>query len=475
MIFFLKWLLGPLTALILWICPLELNPQAHALAGLMVWIVLWWIFEPIPLAMTALFGAAMSVIIGVTSVKSAMAPFAHPLIFLFFGGYIIARSMAVHELDKRIALGILTQPFVAGKPMRTVISLLCICAFLSMWISNTATTAMLLPISLGVLGALLPKDPKGKGTALLAVAYSSSIGGTATSVGSTPNIIALGMLDELAGISFSFIEWMIYITPVSFVCLLFLIFLTNKRLPKLAQSSKENQRFLKDQFKSLGKMKTGEKNTLIAALCAVFLWVTPGVISLFLGKKHFICVWLKSHLPEPVGAIIAASLLFMLRLDDKKPTLTWKQAMHIDWGSLLLFGGGLSLGAQMFDTGLAQLLGQTLIDATGGSFWLFTFLSVLFAIFFTETTSNTATANMLIPLVIAAALDTGFSPVIPTIGVALACSLAFMLPVSTPPNAIVYGSGYIKIAQMIRNGITLNIACAIIVMGFLVILNQIIV
>lgn len=463
-------------ALTVWLLPLELESQAHLLAGLLAWVILWWICEPIPLPATALLGTCLSVVLGLTSAKSAFAPYSHPLIFLFMGGFFIAHAMALHGLDRRIALFVLTRKWIAGRPLPTVFALFGVTAFLSMWMSNTAATAMLLPICIGILGATLvrPEDHEKKGTVLISMAYAASIGGIATPVGSTPNIIAIGMLEKLGSMPLSFVEWMAYAFPTMLVCLLTLFIVTAKRLSRLPK--RIETQYLFEEQRKLGPLSSGEKNTIFAAMVAVGLWITPSLLALALGKAHPVPVFLKSHFPEAVASILAACILFMLPVRGNPKinrALNWKEASKIDWGSLILFGGGISLGVLMFDTGLAKVVGSALVQSTGGGeyFWGFIAMSVFFAIFFTETTSNTATANMLIPLVIAASLESGFPVLIPTLGVTLACSLAFMMPVSTPPNAIVYGSGLIKISQMIRTGFVMNLLAGIIVMTSLFILQ----
>lgn len=462
--------LGPILALIVWFTPLDLAPHAHNLLGIIALVIVWWVTEALPLPVTGLFGVTLAIVVGVANTKEALAPFAHPLIFLFMGGYFIAKSMSIHGLDKRIALYILTRPGIHGRPKPTLIALLGVTAFLSMWISNTATAAMLLPISLGVLNAVIPKDTKSQGILLIAVAYAANIGGIATPVGSTPNILSIGMLNELAQIKFTFMSWVALAFPTMLACLGVLVLLTFYRIPKLPK--KLNTTFLDKEYKSLGPLKLGEKNTLISFSTAVILWTGPGLMSVLLGNDHQLVLWLKEHFPTAPSALLAACLLFILPVKNK-PTLEWKDAATIDWSSLILFGGGLSIGLMIFKTGLGNIIGDNLAALSGEGFglWVFMAASIFAAIFFTETTSNTATANMLLPIIIATCQQTGINPMLPTVGVALACSLAFMMPVSTPPNAILFSSGKIKINQMISQGFLMNITCGIIILLSLAITN----
>jgi sodium-dependent dicarboxylate transporter 2/3/5 len=457
---------GPLAALLILFLPFELKTEAHRLAAVLTWVVCWWVLEPVPLAATALLAPGLAVFAGVTDAKSALAPFSHPLIYLFFGGFMIAKAMEVHGLDRRIALTILTRPFIRGEIWRSAGALFVISGTLSMWLSNTATTAMLLPISMGIVAALFGAKKDHQSTIVLGTAYASSIGGLATPVGSPPNIIAVGMLDQLAGKTITFLEWMFFSVPIMAGCLAILIALTLRKLPQ--GKGERSLSFLKKDLKAMGKMAPGETSAMIAGAFAVVFWVGPGLVALSLGKQHSTFLFFKNQMPEPIVALLAALLLFVLPGGKSRRALEWKEAVKIDWGALLLFGGGLSLGTMMFKTGLAESLGTVLMANAGGSPTLFLIIAVYFAIFMTELTSNTATANLLVPLIIGGAQGLGWSPVLPTLGVALACSLAFMLPVATPPNAIVFGSGLIRIKQMIRAGFVLNLLTgAVVIVGLL--------
>ena len=453
-----SWIFGPALAGLVLLLPLDLDAQSHRLAALSVLVILWWIFEPIPIAATALLGPTLAIVLGITDAKSAFAPFAHPLIFLFMGGFMIARAMEVHGLSTRIALHILTRPYVKGDPVRSVIALVLVSAGLSMWLSNTATTAMLLPISLGILKSIFKNDGRAqKSQILMGTAYASSIGGILTPVGSPPNLIAIGMLEKVAHYDVSFFQWMLLALPVGVLALLFLI----GRLIQYttSMSGESRMEFLTREYQELGRMSSGEKNATFTGLFAAFLWVLPGFLSLILPAQDPLLVFFSKQLTESTVALLAASLLFILPTRGKRPTITWDEAAQIDWGVLILFGGGLSMGSMLFDTGLANTLGSHFVGLTGGNLWLFLVIAIFFAIFFTEVTSNTAAANMLVPLVLAASLESGFHPFLPTAGVAIACSMAFMFPIATPPNAIVYGSGFIRIREMAKLGLQFNLVC----------------
>lgn len=469
----LRWGLGPLIASTIWILPLDLTLEAHRLAGLMSWVILYWIMEPIPLPLTALLGPSFAVVLGLAPAKVAFGPFAHPLIYLFFAGFVLARAMAQVGLDRRIALTIMNFRIVAGHPKRTVLALLAVTSLLSMWLSNTATTAMMLPIAIGVISTLYPQNRLAHSTILLGLAYAASIGGLGTPVGSPPNIIAIGMLEKLAGVRIHFLQWMSWGVPTALFCLFLLFGLILYQLKKIDPPdhhrddhgfSHESREFLLQQKNSLGKITSKEIAVLVSLLLAISLWVSPGIIHILsqgIESLAPLANILKSRLPEAVGGIIAISILFLFR-DSKtqKPVLDWQQAQQIDWGSLIIFGGGLSLGSMMFQSGLAERLGSLVLGGSSESStaWAFALMIVIFSILFTELTSNTATANMLMPLIIGATLQ---NPAVPTLvttaGAAMACSLAFMLPVATPPNTVVFGSGQVQIKEMMSLGWKMNL------------------
>jgi sodium-dependent dicarboxylate transporter 2/3/5 len=335
-----------------------------------------------------------------------------------------------------------------------------------MWISNTATTAMMYPIALGVLSSFHQEKKQEKGLSfqvilLLTLAYSASVGGIGTPIGSPPNLIAIGMLEKLADYKIDFFQWMIIGFVIMIPMYTALFFFMKFKLKKKSSSNKALKTDTIEKHEKFRKLTRPQKNVLTAFSITVFLWTFPGLISLTLGRSHALSLWLQQHIPESAAALIGAGLLFLIPIDLSKGrfTITLKQAMNIDWGTLLLFGGGLSLGFQMFDTGLADIIGKYFISL-GGKYAgavLITFISIAFSVFLTEVTSNTASANMIVPIIIAISHAASINPLIPVLGSAIGCSFAFMLPVATPPNAIIYGSGLIKLPQMMKVGFWLNI------------------
>jgi sodium-dependent dicarboxylate transporter 2/3/5 len=303
---------------------------------------------------------------------------------------------------------------------------------------------------------------------MLMVAYAASIGGIGTPVGSPPNLIGLGLIRNLAGVDIGFFQWMALAVPLLVVMGVVLFVLLYRLYPpeSLTECAADLRHYLRRQREALGGWTWGQINTLIAFGVAVTLWVLPGVLGLFLDKSSAVMRFFDSRVPEAVAALLAASLLFVLPTNLRKGqfTLDWEEGAKIDWGTLLLFGGGLSLGTLMFRTGVAEALGRTVSELTGASsLWGLTAAAVALGIVLSETTSNTAAANMVIPVVIALAQAAGVSPVPPALGACLGASYGFMLPVSTPPNAIVYGTGLVPISSMVRAGILFDLCGFVII------------
>ncbi|MCK5236346.1 MAG: DASS family sodium-coupled anion symporter [Deltaproteobacteria bacterium] len=470
--------LGPVVFVVLYFLPFpSLTTEAHRLLAVIGFVLIWWLTEAVPIPVTALMGAVLNVLIGVAPTKAVFAPFAHPLVFLFIGSFILAEAITRHGLDRRFSFAILSIKFLEKSPLRVLFAFGAISAVASMWISNTAATAMMLPIGIGILSAIAKLEDSSKesgfdikkyGTAvMLMIAYGASVGGIATPIGTPPNVIGIGMIDTLAGIKISFFEWMSFALPITAVMFVYLFFVLGVVGGSARGTFTSVAAHVREEKAKLGSWNRGEKNTALAFIVAVMLWVLPSVVGLVLGKHHETSVFISSRLHPGVVALIAACILFILPISKKDRTFTmdWKGAVRIDWGTILLFGGGLSLGALMFSTGLADSLGGSLTGLTGATgLWSITAVGVFLGIVLSETTSNTASANMVIPVMIAIAHGMGVSPLPPALGACLGASFGFMLPVSTPPNAIVYGSGMVPITTMFRKGIFFDIGGFFIIM-----------
>ncbi|MBI3814856.1 MAG: DASS family sodium-coupled anion symporter [Nitrospinae bacterium] len=457
--------LGPVVFFIILFTPLPfLSAEAHRLSAVLGLVLIYWVGEAIPIPATAILGSILCVLLGVAKSTTVFAPFAHPIIFLFIGSFMLAEAMKAHKLDYRIALTILSIPWIGNSYYRVFFAIAVIPTFISMWISDSATTAMMYPIALGILSAVNQLSKVGRSRFnvgfLLTIAYSALIGGIGTPIGTPPNLIGIGMIDKIIGVKIPFFLWMVMAFPIMIVMLILMLlymFLIHKPPAKEINGL---SRFIAQKKSEMGGWNRGQKNTLTAFITAIILWTLPGIIAAIAGTDSEIYKLLDAHVHEEIVSLIAVLILFLTPVDwkNRKFTLTWNEAVKIDWGTIILFGGGLSLGGLMFSTKLADFMGNMLVRFTGvDTLWGITAAAIGLAIITTEVTSNTATANMLVPLMISVAQTAGVSGIPPAIGVCLGASMAFMLPVSTPSNAIVYGSGRVPITSMIRAGIILDI------------------
>jgi sodium-dependent dicarboxylate transporter 2/3/5 len=455
--------LGPLLFLAVLAAPTGLPAPAHRLAAVMALVITWWITEPVPLAVTALVGPALATLLGVARARDAFAPFGDPVIFVFLGSFLVAEALQVHGLDRRIALAVLGVRGVARSPARIRMAVALVTAGLSMWISNTATAAMMLPIALGLVRALAAagsrESPRG---ILLLVAIGASLGGMATPVGTPPNLITLGFL-ERAGHPLDFLRFMAVGVPLSLTLTAATLLTVRGLIPQAASAAADVGGWVARERETQEPWGAGQWACAVAFAAAVALWLLPGVITLFGPAPGTWARLVADRLEESVVAIVAATLLFLWPVGGRR-ALTWAEAVRVDWGTLLLFGGGLSLGKMLFDTGLASVVGRGVVEATGvTSLWGLTALVLATTIVLTELASNTASVSMLAPLVLALTQELGLPPLPPLLAVCFGASMGFMLPVGTPPNAIVYGTGLIPITAMIRVGVVVD------VLGFFVI------
>lgn len=469
-------IVGPICALLVWFLPISgLDAAQHKLLAIMSLVAIWWITEPVPIAVTSLLGPTLCVLCGVAEMKTAFASFANPMIFLFMGGFLIAKGMMVNGLDKRIAYGIMSMRWVGDSPRRIFLAMGCACMFCSGWISNTATAAMMFPIALGLLQAIQEmmaangtkidlKNYKFATGLMLMTAYACSIGGVLTPIGTPPNIIMLGFLREMAPQApvVSFFEWMIWgaVAMVAYFAVAY--FVLWKMFPADVKHIDGASDFIRKHKEELGPWTWAQRNTLIAFLVAVVLWVTPGILSIIFGGDSDVVKTYNTYIPEELAAMVGGLLLFFLPVNLKKGemTMSWKQGVEgIEWSTLLLFGGGLAMGSMMYTTGLSAWVGEGLKDILGGhpNEWLFVGLFCVTALVLSELTSHTAATNLLAPIAIGTAISLGFSPIPVAIGIALSSSLGFMMPVSTPPNAIVYASGYVPLTKMIKSGFIIDL------------------
>lgn len=444
---------GPACFLALWCLPLGLEDPARRLAAIMALVVCFWIGEPIPVAVTALLGPTLAVLLGAVPgetarvrIADAYAEFGDPILMLFIGGFFIAEAMRVHGLDRRIALGILGWKPFGASPGRMVAGLgVCSC-LLSMWMSNTAVTALMIPIAAGMLAALGEGGRRAAAPAMLMLSFAATVGGLGTPVGTAPNLIGIAQIEKLSGIRVGFLSWMALCAPVMLAMLAAVVLLMSRGLGAAPAPARAVP----------GPWGAGERSVAAVFLLAVGLWMASGLAQIWKGSAAQL--WFEGHLPEGGIALLAASLLFVLPGGSGRPALLWREAVRIDWGTLFLLGGGLALGDLMLKTGLADAIGTAAVRHLGvTSLWGLTAAAAGMAILLSEITSNTATATMLVPVVIGIAQQAGLPVLPPALAATLGCSFGFMLPVSTPPNALVYGTGRVPIAFMVRRGLALDL------------------
>jgi solute carrier family 13 (sodium-dependent dicarboxylate transporter), member 2/3/5 len=450
-----------------------LKPEAHRLAAITATVILLWITEALPMPMTALLGAALCVVFRVAPAKEVFAPFADQLMFLFIGSFIIARAIFIHGLDRRLAFGVLSIRWVGSSPTRILFAFGAVTAFISAWISNTATTAMMFAIGMSILAFLFQNAREGGSQIsqryatglMLMTSFSASIGGLATPIGTPPNIIGLGYIRNALGVEFPFFKWCMIGVPVVVILYLWLATYLNWFCRAGTDRILGADEMLRRSKEAMGRMTAAERSTVIAFGVTVALWVFPGIVALTYGETSDRYRAVNAALPEGVAAILGAFLLFLLPGNQRgERAITWEQASHIDWGVVLIYGGGYALGVLSFNTGLAEAVGRGLtsfIPTTTPTGMLIA--ACLIAVIVSETTSNTASANMVGPVVITLAKAAGIDPLEPALGATMAASLGFMLPVSTPCNAIVYGSGYVPITRMIRYGLLLDVVGIVVV------------
>ena len=453
----------------------------RATLAMMIWMATWWLTEAVDIEVTALLPLATFGLFGIASMKAAAAPYADDTIFLFMGGFLLALSMQRWGLDKRIAL--ITLAAVGTKPASMVAGFMIATGLLSAFVSNTATAAMMMPIAMSVIALIEHqtqtsaenespsaseihrRDMKHLSLALLlGIAYSASIAGIATIIGTPPNVILIGFLkdkiEEKYRIDISFYQWLKIGVPLTVVFLPIVWLVLTKFLFPVKMKSIEGGRELIDrEYRKLGKPNRGEWITFIVFMCTAILWITrPWLSKLGWGEGDARMLPLKG-LSDAGIAMLAGLVLFVTPVNrsQREFTMNWQTAVKLPWGILILFGGGLSLAAAVQANGVAQFIGSQATIFQGASPIIIVLVIATMVIFLTELTSNTATTAALLPVMAALAPGLGVHPYLLVFPTAIAASCAFMLPVATPPNAIVFASGHVTIPQMCKAGIWLNI------------------
>lgn len=478
-----------------------LSNDARVVAGIGTLMAVWWMTEAVPLSVTSLLPIALMPVLTQRTIAETTGPYANPIVFLFLGGFLIAIAMQKWNLHRRIAL--LTLRRVGTHPRRIILGLMISTAFLSMWVSNTATTLMMLPIALSVLTLVAENSTKSADSAgskdlgeglrsggaiselvenrevrifgvalVLAIAWSATIGGLGTLLGSPPNAIVAGYISDELGKTVGFAQWMMLGVPivVVFIGLAWLL-LTRLIFRFNLDEVPGGEQLINDEIAALGPMSQGEKIVRAVFVAAAFCWIVPGLLS-NIGDLGEQLPWLDLF-DDTVVAIGAGALLFIIPGDKNgHMTLNWKDAEEgLPWGVLLLFGGGLSLASAVAGTGLDAWFGEQVSGLGALPIILLLAVVVLIVLFLTEITSNTATAATFIPILGGVAIGIGIDPMALLIPAALAATCAFMLPVGTPPNAIVFATGNVKISEMIRGGVVLNVVGVLLITIFTVLIG----
>jgi len=449
-------LLGPILFIyiLLFFHPEGLSKPANAVLASAIWIAVWWITEALPIAVTALLPIILFPLSGGLNLEDTTASYGHKYVFLYIGGFILAIAIEKWNLHKRIALNIIK--IVGTNVVYIILGFMIATAFLSMWISNTATSVMILPIGMAIVSQLkdnpqtLENENLIFGKALmLSIAYSASIGGMATLIGTPPNLVLAGVVKSTYGVEITFSQWFIFGFPISilllFICWMYLTKVAFKFKQKaFPGGSKE----IKSQLKTLGKISFEEKTVLVVFICTAFAWISRSFLI-----KQFV-----PAIDDTIIAILAGALLFLLPSGQKRiRILDWDDAIKLPWGIILLFGGGMALALGFESSGLAVWIGQQMTSLNTLPLILVLLILITSVNFLTEITSNLATTAMLLPVLVSLASAIGVHPYLLLLGATVAASCAFMLPVATPPNAVVFGSGYLKMEDMVSKGFWMNI------------------
>ena len=457
-------LAGVLVAFVLYfINPFNVEPGAVkvlAVAGLMI---TWWVTEALPMPVVALVPLMFFPLLRIASMEEAAAPYANPVIFLFMGGFMLGLAIEKWNLHRRIALNIIRLTGTSGD--RIVLGFILATGLLSMWLSNTATTMMMFPIALSVIH-VMKENNKGDGsignfslTIMLAIAYASNIGGIATIIGTPPNVAYVGYIEKKYSYNIDFINWMMLCTPLAIILLICLYWVMVKWLfPNRIKSDIVTRQLIKEELAALGPVSANEKRVLFIFTSTALLWITKDIINV--TQPFF-------KLNDTIIALLGATALFICpaKTANDDSILEWDDTKKMAWGILLLFGGGISLANGLENAGLMQQLGQWLSQFATNEFLLVLVITVV-TMFLSEVMSNVAQVIVFAPVVSSLADAIGINPLLLGIPMTLAASCASMLPMGTPPNAIVFASGYIRLKQMTKAGFVMNMVAVVVITLF---------
>lgn len=450
-------------SVLIWWNPFNLESSSSQVLAVAALMITWWVTEALPMPVVALLPLILFPLLGISKIDEVAAPYANPVIFLFLGGFMIGLAIEKWNLHKRIALSIVKTTGTSGD--RIVLGFILATGLMSMWLSNTATTMMMYPIAMSVI-KVMEDTSETKGNLnnlavclLLAIAYASNFGGIATIIGTPPNVAYVAFLEKHNGYTFEFADWMKLCLPLSLILLFTLYVVMTKLLyPTRIKADAAAKQHIAFELQQMGKLSTAEKKVLIVFATTALLWITREFINS--GQSYF-------KLDDNMIAVFGAILLFILPSGNKesKPLLEWSDTSKMAWGILLLFGGGISLAAQLEKAGLIQSLGSWIAGfATGGL--LLVFIITIVSIFISEVMSNVAQVIVFAPVVAGMAEALNINPLQIGIAMTLGASCAGMLPMGTPPNAIVFASGRLKLKHMTTTGFVMNIISAVLITLF---------
>jgi solute carrier family 13 (sodium-dependent dicarboxylate transporter), member 2/3/5 len=442
-----------------------ISPGAYKVLAVALWMIIWWISEAAPIPITALLPLIVFPVLGVMKMSEAAAPYANPIIFLFMGGFMIAIGLEKHRLHERIALNLIRITGTSGNGI--ILGFLIATGFISMWISNTATAMMMLPIAISVI-TLLRTEKKNNpeeetpgernfGIGLmLVIGYAANIGGVGTLIGSPPNVVFAGLLDQFYDQKMQFGKWMLIGLPISIILLTAChLVITRLIFPNNLKKIHGADALIKSKLTELGSIRKEEKLVMIIFGITSSCWIFQQPINLLIGTDM---------LNDTNIAMAGGSLMFIVPSSLTKFTflLHWRDTEKLAWGILILFGGGLCLAQGLSNVGVIQAVGARIAEQSDSVNWLLLGL-ITASIFLTEVMSNVALVQIFIPVVFGIATNLGMSPILLAMPVTLGASMAFMFPVSTPPNAIVFSSGHMKVKDMMRAGIVLNLVSVVVI------------
>jgi len=458
------WLPPILALMIAWINPMEFPINVSFTLALMVWMLSWWLMETVPMAVTALLPVVLFPLFGISSMEQACAPYGDKYIFLFLGGFLLALALEKSGLHKRFSLSLVM--ITGNSAKRIILGFMVASWFISMWISNTATTLMMFPIALAVSNLFdQPEEIHKKSirnfrvSMFLGIAYASSIGGMATIIGTPPNAAAVGILNKTFGREITFTDWMLYGFPFSLALLLLAYWaMTSFIFPVKTGKFDKGHEFISEELRKMGPWKTNEKRIVWVFSLAIFMWLTEGIIRSVFPAYPISDVWI---------AMVAGISLFLIPAEKDQPILHWEDTKNLPWGILLMFGGGLSMAMAFKESGALKMLTDSLAMLSNLNDSVYLILLTGIGLLLTAFMSNLAMVTLFVPVVAALAVNRGIDPLVFAIPVTLSASCDFMFPMSTPPNAIAFSSGHIRSAEMLKAGLVLNLISFLLLVGII--------